>query len=173
MNKKVLLTLSLIGTILISSCGSKDDSCTKMMNIPHYALQNKILELYYVTEEVSCDFVVPENHGPLELKNFTYEVLNFSYVLDTGNNKTRIKFEIKFNNPNNYPVEGLALITMRPSGDNFEYTGNYSNLASVPCHAIAANSSCTFTFDHDYTYNSDIGGPDYMEIVDVKYYIAN
>lgn len=172
MNKNVLIGLFLMSTILLSSCGSKDDECTKNVETPHYALKNKKFERYVVMEEVSCDFVV-EDLGPLPLKNFTYEVLNFIFIPDTGNKTSRLKFEIKLNNPNNYAVEGLAYITTRSAGDTFEYTGTYSDLASVPCNKIGANSSCILTYDVDYPYNPDVGAPESMEVVKVEYYIAN
>ncbi|MBO3097180.1 hypothetical protein [Gelidibacter pelagius] len=172
MNKKVLFTLFLMVSMFISSCSSKDDDCTKTLEMPHYALENHRLNLYYVAEEVPCDFVAHEDKGPLELKNFTYKVLYFTFTTDTSNNTSRLKFEIKLNNPNNYAVEGLAILTIRPVGDGFEYTGNYSSLASVPCHNIAANSSCTLTFDQEYPFNPDLGAPQSLELVSVKYYVA-
>lgn len=159
-------------TILSTSCGSKDDECTKTLEIPHYALKNNKFERYVVMEEVSCVFVF-EDLGPLPLKNFTYEVLNFIFIPDTGNQTSRLKFEIKLNNPNNYAVEGLAYITTQSAGDTSEYTGTYSDLASVPCHKIGGNSSCILTYDVDYPYNSDVGAPESMEVVKVEYYIAN
>lgn len=168
----MVFSLLLMATIFISSCGSKDDDCTKTLEIPHYAFKNKKFERYFVMEEVSCDFVF-EDIGPLPLKNFTYEVLNFIFIPDTGNKTSRLKFEIKLNNPNNYAVEGLAYITIRPVGDTFEYTGTYSDLASVPCNKIGANSSCILTYDVDYPYNPDVGAPESMEVVNVEYYIAN
>ena len=153
MNKNLLFTLFLVGTVLLSSCGSKDDECTKTAEIPHYALKNKKFERYVVMEEVSCDFI-----------NFTP---------DTGNETSRLKFEIKLNNPNNYAVEGLANITVRAAGDDFEYTGTYSDLASVPCYKISANSSCILTYDVESPYNPNVGAPKSMEVVNVVYYIAN
>lgn len=158
--------------ILSSSCASTDDECTKTLEIPHYALKNNTFERYLVMEEVICDFVV-EDLGPLPLKNFTYEVLNFVFIPDTGNNTSRLKFEIKLDNPNNYAVEGLAYITTRSFGDTSEYTGTYSDLASVPCNQIGANSSCIMIYDVDYPYNPDVGAPESMEVVKVAYYIAN
>lgn len=162
----------LLLVILNTNCASKDDECTKTLEIPHYALKNKKFERYFVMEEVACDFVA-EDIGPLPLKNFTYEVLNFIFIPDTGNKTSKLKFEIKLNNPNNYTVEGLAYITTRPAGDNFEYTGTYSDLASVPCNEIVANSSCILTYDVDYPYNPDVGAPESMEVVKVEYLIAN
>ena len=161
-----------MGTILTSSCGSKDDECTKTLEITHYGIENNKFKRYFVMEEVSCDFVA-EDMGPPALKNFTYEVLNFIFIPDTGNKTSRLKFEIKLNNPNNYAVEGLAYITLRAAADDFEYTGTYSNLASVPCYKISANSSCTLTYDVESPYNPNVGAPESMEVVKVEYYVAN
>ncbi|HUH26845.1 hypothetical protein [Gelidibacter sp.] len=159
--------------IISTSCDSKDDDCTKTLEMPHYALEKNTLNRYYVNEEVPCDFVAPEDIGPPELKNFTYEVLYFTFTTDTKNKTSRLKFEIKLNNPNNYGVEGIPYLTIRPAGDHMEYVGNYSNLASVPCHNITANSSCILTYDQEYPFNPDIGAPESMEVVSVKYYTTN
>lgn len=172
MKKIISFIILLLLIILNTNCASKDDECTKTAEIPHYAFKDKKFERYVVMEEVSCDFVV-EDLGPLPLKNFTYEVLNFIFIPDTGNETSRLKFEIKLNNPNNYAVEGLAYITTRPAGDNFEFTGTYSELASVPCNKIGANSSCILTYDVEYPYNPDVGAPESMEVVKVEYYIAD
>ena len=57
MNKIALFTLLLMGPILMSSCGSKDDECTKTLEITHYGIENNKFKRYFVMEEVSCDFV--------------------------------------------------------------------------------------------------------------------
>lgn len=173
MNKRVLFSLFSMLSVFISSCGSKDDDCTKTIQIVHYAFEDKAFKPYYVAEEVPCDFVAPGDTGPAELENFTYEVIYFTFTADTGNNTSRLQFEIKLNNPNNYDVEGLASLTTRNSGDSFEFIGNYTALASVPCYAIPANASCILTFDQEYPYDPNIGAPESIEVVSVKYYIAN
>lgn len=173
MNTKFLSTLLLMASVFISSCNSKDDECTKTVEIPNCAFENNKFNRYFVMEEVACDFVAPEDTGPLELKNFTYEVLNFTFTPDTGNNTSRLKFEIKLNNPNNYAAEGIAYLTIRPAGDHIEYTGHYSELASVPCHQITANSSCILTYDQEYPFNPDVGARESMAVVAVNYYVGN
>ena len=172
MKKIIRFIIVLLLIVLNINCESKDDDCTKTMEIPHYDLKNNKFERYVVREEVSCDFVV-EDLGPLPLHNFTYEVLRFIFIPDTGNKTSRLKFEIKLNNPNNYAVKGLAFITTRSAGDTFEYRGNYSDLASVPCNKIGAKSSCILTYDVDYPYNPEVGAPESMEVDNVEYYIAN
>ncbi|MBJ7880320.1 hypothetical protein [Gelidibacter salicanalis] len=174
MKKSFSLVLSLMVLFVVSSCGSEDDdTCTKMIAIPHYKVVNNQFEAYNVTEEVACDFVEPENSGPPELQNFSYEVLYFTFIPDTGHKTSRLKFEIKLNNPNNYAVEGLAFLTTRVDGDSFEYYGNYSKLATVSCNKIAANSSCTLTFDQEYALKPEEENPTAIELVSVAYYVAN
>ena len=50
------------------------------------------------------------------LKNITYEVLLFEYTPDTGNNSSRLRYEIKFFNPNNVAVKGNYTITYDADG---------------------------------------------------------
>lgn len=174
MKKSFSLILYLLVFGLISSCSSTDDGpCTKMMPIEHYKIVNNQFEAYNVSEEVACDFVAPETTGPLPLKNFTYEVIYFTFIRDTGQKTSRLMFEIKLNNPNGYSVEGLAFLTTKASGDSFEYYGNYSKLASISCNKIAANSSCILTFDQEYPLNPEVGTPTSISLVNVTYLIAN
>lgn len=169
MNKTLLLPLLLLLTLCISSC-SKDD-CTKMMDIPYLQVVNYQFKTYFVSQEVPCDFPAPEPMKmPPELKNFSYHVLDFTYIPDTGNQTSRLRFEIQLNNQNDYAVEGLAFLTIQPEGDSFSFTGNYSRLALVPCNKIAANSSCTLTFDQEYPLDPNVGTPSGMTLLDVKYY---
>lgn len=112
--KKLCLFLLLSLFILNVSCGSKDDDCTKMMAIPQYYVENNLIKSHDVMQEVSCDFPEPEElKGPPELKNFTYDVLYFTFIPDTGNNTSRLKFEIKLHNPNNTAAVGLPFLTIK------------------------------------------------------------
>lgn len=172
MTKTGTSVLLLMLLIISSSCGSKDNECTKMMAIPHFYVENNQFKSYDVMEEVPCDFPEPEEiqEGP-QLKNFSYEVLYFTFIPDTGNNTSQLKFEIKLNNGNNYAAEGMPALTVRSEG--MEGTRSYSNEATIPCHAIAANSSCVLTFNKEYPLDPNYLEPGFMELVAVKYYVSN
>lgn len=162
----------LMVSLIISGCSSKDDECTKMMAIPHYYVVNNQFQSYDVMEEVPCDFPEPGEIGtPPELKNFSYEVIFFTYIPDTGNNTSQLKFQIKLNNPNAYAAEGLPFLTIK--SEEIEFTRTYGNEASIPCGGIPAKGSCTLTFDKEYPIDPDLGVPGFMELVSVKYYVAN
>lgn len=172
MIKKITFTLLSLLLVLNTSCGSKDDDCTKMMAIPQLYVENNQIKTRDVMQEVSCDFPEPEDlKEPPQLKNFSYEVVYFTFIPDTGNKTSQLKFEIKLNNGNNYAIEGLPALTIRSEG--LETTGVYSKDAAIPCYGIAANSSCTLTFDKEYPLDLDLGTPGARELVSVKYYIAD
>lgn len=170
MTKKVIFAM--LSIIMAFSCGSKDDECTKMMAIPQLYVENNQIKSHNVMEEVPCDFPEATEVGEApQLNNFSYEVLHFSFIPDTGNNTSHFKFEIKLNNPNNYDVKGIPALTIR--SDGMEVTGPFSDGASNLCRAISANSSCIFTFDKEYPLEPHFGVPGYKELIGVKYYIAN
>lgn len=85
MTKRISFTVLMV-SILLSSCGSKDDECTKMMLMPHLYVANNQIKSHDVMEEVPCDFPEPEElKEPPQLKNFSYELLYFTFIPDTGN----------------------------------------------------------------------------------------
>jgi hypothetical protein len=92
------------------------------------------------------------------LKNITYEVLLFEYTPDTGKNSSRLRYEIKFTNPNNVAVKGASIITMNMDGNIFK------PIKRVPPYTeIAANSSYTESFDVESAFD-----PKYVKINSIK-----
>lgn len=170
-----LLVLSIVLTSLVS-CAYDDDStpedCTKTITIPQIYFINGQSYNYDITQEVPCDLPDPVDPiviSPPELANFTYEILSFVFTPDTGNNTLRIQYEIQLNNPNNFVATGVPILTI--ISDGLEFTGSFSNLASVPCFEIAANSNCILTVDIEDSL--DLGGIESYEIIDVNYYLTN
>lgn len=100
-----------------------------------------------------------------ELQNITYEVILFEFTPDTGNNTNRLRYEIKFSNPNNTAITGFHKITTNIDGIIS------SNIAtsSSPCYVIGANSDCTISFDEEESLN--IGIVSSIELVSVEYKI--
>lgn len=101
------------------------------------------------------------------LKAITYEVLLFEYTPDTGNNSSRLRYNIKFTNPNNVAVKGSAKITM-----------NYDGLIISPIKRgspdeIAANSSFTESYDAEEPFNLNVGKINSIKLVSVEFIIAD
>lgn len=110
------------------------------------------------------DMITPEE---TELENVTYEVILFEFTPDTGNNTSRLRYEIKFSNPNNTAINGFHKITTNADGIIS------SNIAtdSSPCYLIEANSDCTVSFDEEQSF--DIGMVNSIELVSVEYNFEN
>ncbi|WP_345273140.1 hypothetical protein [Flaviramulus aquimarinus] len=159
--------------ILLSACHSNDDSdCMKTITIPQFYFINNQSYSYDITQEVPCDFPEPsepELIEPPELENFSYEVLNFIFTSDTGNNTSRLQFEIKLNNPNDYSVSGVPILTI--NSDELEFSGSFSNNASISCFEINANSSCILTYDQEESL--DLGIINSYELINVQYLLTN
>lgn len=173
---KKLLTLSFLffTTIIITNCGSNDDDddCTKTIIIPQVYLVNGQTYSYDIEQEVPCDFTLPEVPELIEppvLENFTYDVLYFIYTPDTGNNTSRLEFEIQLNNDNNYNVNGVPVLTIQT--DELLFSGSYSQYASIPCYSIEANSNCILTVAIEESL--DVGSANFIELLDVNYYLTN
>lgn len=101
------------------------------------------------------------------LKNITYEVVLFEFTPDTGNNTSRLKYEIKLNNSNNVLVNGFYKISLNIDG----VVSSKIASSSSECYEIGANSSCTIRFDEEESLN--IGLINSIELVSVEYHFEN
>ncbi len=99
------------------------------------------------------------------LKDIMYEVNYFEYTPDTGNNSSRLRYSIKFTNPNDTDVQGFYQI--KTNADGLIITKGSSN--NSPCYMIAANSDCTYEFDEEDSH--DLGRVNSIELVSVEYSI--
>ncbi|WP_166960641.1 hypothetical protein [Yeosuana marina] len=106
-----------------------------------------------------------DNNQPEEepLKNVTYNVLFWEFTPDTGNNTFRLHYEIEFHNPNDVTINGFYRITQ--NADGLETTLLSSNKS--PCYTIEANSSCTFSFDEEDSF--DIARINSIKLISVEY----
>lgn len=86
-----------------------------------------------------------------------------------GKNTSRLQFEIKLNNPNNYKVVGIPILTMN-ADDDISFR-NYTSAASSPCNGINANSSCIFMYDQEMSL--DIAVLKFVALVSIKYILTN
>jgi hypothetical protein len=159
-------TLILTGFFFVFGCSSAD--CTKTITVPEVVIQTPTGTSYNpaYNMEVPCDYKIPEiKENTTDLPNFTYEVLSFKYTSDTGNNTSRLQYEIKLNNNNNYKVTGAPIITM--DIDGAVSSGNFTKDSASPCFGLEANSSCIVTFDKEQSLN--LGVIKSIKIVSVKY----
>lgn len=168
--KNLLKYPTLIFTsIILLNCSSNDDNdCFKTITIPQFYYINNHVYNYNITQEVPCDLLESDKAiqiAPPSLKGFTYEVLNFVFTPNTGNNSSRLQFSIKLNNPTNNAVNGIAILTM--NNDGIEYTVNYPN----SCNQIGANSSCIFNYDKESSL--DLGVSNSIKLIKVDYYLTN
>ncbi|WP_435138278.1 hypothetical protein [Formosa sp. A9] len=117
-------------------------------------------------------FGCPENDDTItqeetELQNVTHEVILFEFTPDTGNNSSRLRYEITFTNPNDIPVNGAHKVTLNIDGLIS------SNIAtdSSPCYLIEGNSDCTISFDEEESL--DLATINSIELVSVEYIFVN
>lgn len=158
-------------SLLTLSC---EDDCTKTITHPGYTMHNPGGSVYYPpqTQEIPCN--APEPDGGELGQNISYlqdmsvEVVEFNFTADTGNNTSRLQFEIKISNQTNTRAQGAPILTLLVDGE--ESKVNLSSQASVPCYEIEANSSCTLTYDKQTSL--DLGYVENIYLVDVKYALS-
>jgi hypothetical protein len=170
--KNKLLLLFLIIVLLYGCKSSDEEDCTKIITIPRFYIVNNQSYRYDTTQEVPCNFPepsVPELIEPPELENFTYEVLNFTFTSDTGNNTSRLQFQMKLNNPNDYSAKGVPILIT--NADGLESSRSFSNDASIPCFEIGANSHCILTYDQESSLDSGLINS--IELIDIKYLLTD
>lgn len=110
------------------------------------------------------DLKIPEE---TKLKEVTYEVILFEFTPDTGNNSLRLRYEIKFTNPNAIAIKGFHKVTTNADGIiSSTISTNYS-----PCYSMDANSDCTINFDEEDSF--DLGKLTSLELVSVEYVLED
>ncbi|VXB81254.1 conserved exported hypothetical protein [Flavobacterium sp. 9R] len=102
------------------------------------------------------------------LKSITYEVLLFEFTPDTGNNSSRLHYEIKYTNPNNVAIKGFSKIT-----------SNYDGLILTPIKKIppyieiGAKSSFTEVYNVEEPFNLAVGKTKSVKLVSVEFIIVD
>jgi len=167
--KKSIVLFYLVFITLVGC--SATDNCTKTITIPSRTMITPTGSSYYpeLQSVVPCDYVITPVQEQTPLQNFTYEVLNFTFTPNTGNNTNRLKFDIKLNNPNNFAIRGFAYITT--NADGVESSSGFLNGATSTCSEINPNSSCIFSYDKQSSLN--LGIIQTVQLVNVKYYLSN
>ena len=106
------------------------------------------------------------------LKPVTYEVLLFEFTADTGNNSSRLHYEIKYTNPNDVAVKGTSSVT-----------ANYNGLILTPIKKvppyieIGANSTYTEVYNVESPHDIQSLSPEqiktyYIKFVSAKFVLA-
>ena len=166
-----------MATLFFGNCSSKEkeekEECRKKIvfegytqSIPGYAP----IYIPSTTMDVPCDY----NPKPMEVnlkeaENFSYKIISFSHTIDTVQHKAHLKFEIQLNNENNYPIQGLPVLTIKDKRGGITFQKSFSKDISS-CNKIDANSSCTFSLDKEYAVKEyETEGK--WELIDVNYYI--
>jgi hypothetical protein len=167
--KKAVVLFYLVFITLIGC--SSTDNCKKTITIPSITIITPSGSSYTPASQsvVPCDYVITPVQEQTPLQNFTYEVLNFTFTPDTGNNTNRLKFDIKLNNPNNFVIRGFVYITT--NADGVESSSGFLNGAISTCSEINPNSSCIFSFDKQALLS--LGLIQSIQLVNVKYYLTN
>lgn len=168
--KNTLLTLCFLGSFWMISCSSSED-CMKTITIPSQTIITPSGSAFIPEkdEEVPCNYELEPIQEQEPIQNFTYEVLNFQFTPDTGNNTNRLQFDLKLNNLNNFTIDGFAYITLNIDGTIS--SSGMLNGATSSCGQIGPNSSCIFTFVKEESLN--LGLIESIQLVDVKYYLSN
>jgi len=97
------------------------------------------------------------------LEPITSEVLYFIYTADTGNNSSKLEYQIKFINPNNQDINGFVRITINADGLVSSLIGSDKS----QCYFIAKNDECIFTFEAEDSH--DLGKVNNIELVSLEY----
>lgn len=165
--KSLKYSILLISFLFLFGCSSTD--CLKTVTIPDHMTQTATAVTFNAVEdkEVSCDYKEEDQSyyiATFELKNFSYDIVNFKFTPDTGNHTSRLQYEIRLNNNNPFVVTGSAAITINIDGT---VSTSYTSL----CNSINGNSNCTITFDKEQSL--DFGLIKTIKIESVKYILTH
>ncbi len=107
------------------------------------------------------------------LKEIKYELLLFEFTADTGNNSSKLHYEIKYTNPNNVPVKGTSSVT-----------ANYNGLILTPIKKvppyieIGASSTYTEVYNVETPHDTQSLSPEqiknyYVNFVSAQFILAD
>lgn len=171
---KIIVSILVIS--LFVACGSNESNdnepCTKQIIVQNeFIIQTAsgTTIIPQITQEVDCNFPDPEIAEVItelpRLSSFSYNVLNISIIPDTGNNTSKVSYQIQLNNLSDKAVKGLPYVTTRIN--NQSITSSQVNNSS--CTEISANSSCTISFEAEDSLN--LGTISSYDVVNVEYFV--
>lgn len=135
----------------------------EIMNIKKIVL---LLSAFFILSGCSEDDDIMTQEET-ELQNVTYEAVLFQFTPDTGNNSSRLQYDIRFINPNDIAVNGFYKITLETTANGESIVSSKIANDSSPCYLIEANSNCTISFDQEQSF--DFGIVNSIELVSVEY----
>ena len=100
------------------------------------------------------------------LESVSSELVTFEYIPDTGNNSSRLRYKIRFTNPNFQIIEGIYRITLNIDGTESTTVSN----SQSPCAVINGYSSCSISFNEESSHDNGI--PNAIEFVSAEYTIV-
>ena len=140
-------TFIVLLSILSFRCSSEKD-CSKVIIVQNAFILSSPTGTTIIPEirqEVDCSFPEPTIAETVsefpELSEFSYEVLDFSFTIDTTNNTNRLTYTLQLHNLSSNTVRGFAMVTTNADG----FIATSPNNSS--CLEISANSSCNINFD--------------------------
>ncbi|WP_157663271.1 hypothetical protein [Polaribacter sp. SA4-12] len=164
---KFVNTLFLIFFVAFNFGCSEGNNCAERITVPDNVIKTStgytFEPSYWI--DLPCDYDVTTLLDVSEvLQNFSYEMISFNFNPDTGNNTSKLEFEVALKNNNNFAVEGVPVFLMRTDGleSSENYTGNNGS-----CNTINANKTCTFSFTKEVSLYVEIINS--VELVSVKY----
>ncbi|GAA4803283.1 hypothetical protein [Litoribaculum gwangyangense] len=113
----------------------------------------------------SCSNSDDKQIEEVKLEEVTANVIFWEYTADTGNNTSRLRYVIEFQNPNDIAVNGYYRI--KQNADGLITTAFSTNKS--PCYQIGANSTCTLSFDAEDSH--DLGKLNSIDLISVEYII--
>ena len=99
------------------------------------------------------------------LQDVTSELILFEYTQDTGNDSSRLRYRVQFNNPNFQIVQGVWRVTINTDGVESTMVSN----AQSQCAVINGNSNCSISFNEESPHIN--GMPNSIEFVSAVYTI--
>ena len=103
------------------------------------------------------------------LKDIIYDVLFFEFTPDIGNNTSRLKCEIQFNNPNHVTINGFYIVTIKITANGGSLVCS-DIIINPQCSEIIANSSCIISYEEE-SLDFEVGISS-IELISVDYYIT-
>ena len=122
-----------------------------------------LLTMFLLFLSCSSDNDAPEK----TIEPITYEVLLFEFTADTGNNSSRLHYEIKYTNPNDVAVKGTSSVT-----------ANYNGLILTPIKRvppyieIGANSTYTEVYNVESPHDTQSLSPEQIKTYYIKFVSA-
>ncbi len=163
--KKIVILFSFL-SLFIFSC-SQDNGCIERIAVPDNVTKNGNVftfePSYWI--DLPCDYDFTEFNKVSEvLKNFSYNLVDYNFIANTGNNTSKLQFEVILKNNNSFDVEGLPIFIMRKDG--VEISKNYIDNTNK-CTVIAANASCSFIYNKETSLDDE--QTQSLEFVSVKF----